>query len=84
MKTIPAGTIDRPAMFQHDCDECIYLGSADRTRPNDLYVHVEQYPTVIARYGVDGDYISGLEFAEHIPELALAVVRATKLNLLST
>jgi len=39
----------------HDCDECVYLGSEDGC---DLY-YCDREPTLIARYGIDGDYMSG-------------------------
>lgn len=70
--------ISRPPAFQHDCDECIYLGSADATRVNDLYIHPGKHVTLITRYGEEEKYTSGLEFAAYIPELSLAMVRAIK------
>lgn len=78
-----ASVITRQPVFQHDCEDCIYLGPADTHHVNDLYVHPGEGETVIARYGKDGDYVSGLALADRVPELALAVVRANKLNLLS-
>lgn len=56
------------ARYAHDCDECVFLGTEGK---NDLYF-CGANPTVIARYGVDGDYISGLAFVPMIPELAVA------------
>lgn len=74
---------DRAPLFPHGCEECIYLGSADETRHTDLYVHTGEGATVIARYGAEGDYISGLAFTDRVPQLALALVRAVKGNFLS-
>jgi hypothetical protein len=52
------------AHFQHDCEECIYLG---QDKEHDFYFHSTAngwLPTVIARFGSDGpDYASGLEGA---------------------
>lgn len=64
---------------QHDCDECVFLGVHNKY---DLYF-CEVTPTVIARYGVDGDYISGLAFITSVPELAVAAVRAIAKGLLT-
>lgn len=53
---------------EHDCDCCTFLGNyKDEFATYDLY-HCDQQglskrPTVVARYGVDGDYLSGLSFA---------------------
>ena len=51
--------------FEHDCDHCIFLGRYDG---QDLYFHPQrsqiQGDTVISRYGVDGDYSSGLMFGK--------------------
>jgi hypothetical protein len=53
--------------FEHDCDDCLYLGSVVqeptpigwREGPHDLYVCFPQ-GTVIARHGDEGeDYYSG-------------------------
>ena len=49
---------DKP-IFEHDCDECVFLGNHNG---QDLYVHSKP-TTVIARYGKDGDYSSGLPFS---------------------
>lgn len=59
---------------KHDCETCVSLGTHENY---DLY-YCPDNPTVIARYGIDGDYISDLVFADKIPVLALAVVRALK------
>jgi hypothetical protein len=60
------------ANYKHDCSRCVYLGEYRYTGCNERYgVDVlDLYfcpgePTVIARYGVDGEYSSGLIFALH-------------------
>lgn len=68
------------ARYEHDCDQCVFLGTQGRY---DLY-YCNANPTVIARYGVYGDYISGLLVASEVPELAIAVVRAINAGLLTT
>ena len=52
-------------LFEHDCEYSVFLGYClvDDDR-YDLYhckSHIEH--TVIARFGIDGDYFSGLMFA---------------------
>ena len=75
-------------LYEHDCNECVYLGELDGS---DLYYHPDSGPlteTVIARHSSDGpDYTSGMVFSkpyidiaeeEHygIPELVEARLRA--------
>ena len=48
-------------LHKHDCQSCIYLGTFGE---DDLYYHPGQRPTLIARYGIDGNYASGLIFGE--------------------
>lgn len=57
--------------YHHDCDNCRPLGQFEEF---DLYVCPEQVggPTVIARFGLDGDYLSGLCFADTVPALGEA------------
>ena len=55
----------------HDCDSCTFLGTSANY---DLY-HCGQegsMPTVIARYGEDGSYKSGMYFASRDKELGEA------------
>lgn len=67
---------------QHDCGECVFLGNISTSRVYDLYFHSEGNETVIARWGSDGsDYISGIPFADRVPELSIALVRAQRLGL---
>lgn len=57
---------------EHDCDNCIYLGSSQEGEGEDMiktdyyFCHrKDSHPclsTLIARYGEFGDYSSGLEF----------------------
>ncbi len=48
-------------IYPHDCEKCQFLGTYDG---HDLYFCPCSMPTVIARYGLDGDYQSGLTFGE--------------------
>lgn len=58
----------------HDCDACKPLGQFGEY---DLYYCGQRGdPTVIARYGPDGDYLSGLSFADHSEPLGEAKKRA--------
>lgn len=66
---------------EHDCGECVFLGNITTDRVYDLYFHSEINETVIARWGSEGDYISGLPFADRVPVLAIALVRAQRLGL---
>lgn len=67
--------------YQHDCDKCHSLGPYQEY---DLYVCPEGIdPTVIARFGPDGDYLSGLCFADRIPQLGEAKRRAIIQGLLA-
>lgn len=48
---------------EHDCSACVFLG---RHKDADLYFHesgIPAFTTVIARYGPDGNYFSGLAFS---------------------
>lgn len=60
---------------QHDCDKCISLGEHNEY---DLY-YCEQggLPTVIARFGPEGEYKSGMCFILVDPDLKEAARRAT-------
>lgn len=53
--------------FEHDCDVCTFLGYCLVGDDNDRYdlYHCKSSieHTVIARFGEDGDYFSGLAFA---------------------
>lgn len=58
---------------EHDCNCCHFLGSMlipshfkNHGYPEemDLYYHPGKHDTVIARFGVDGDYMSGVDFAK--------------------
>lgn len=51
-------TLTSTKLHEHDCDECTYLGTLE---DHDLYI-CERGPgkTLIARFGIDGDYKSGL------------------------
>src|SRR3954465_1460085 len=77
-------------LYEHDCDNCTYLGQmpADPSERYgvevlDLYYCPQGVlPTVIARYGSEGDYISGLVFAPFVPYIAEAKRRAEERGLL--
>jgi hypothetical protein len=49
--------------YEHDCSRCTFLGE---WREYDLYFCLDRgtRPTVIARHGEDGEYLSGIEFGE--------------------
>lgn len=67
-----------PPRFQHDCDNCIYLGQHEEY---DLYYCTQggDWPTVIARYGDEGsEYTSGLKI-EIDAVLNIAKTRAVQM-----
>lgn len=71
--------------FEHDCAECVYLGTVlAGGRMADLYFHANP-PTVIARRSSDGwDYISGMICSYgREAELTLARLLAEQAGLLS-
>lgn len=77
----------RTPRFVHDCACCIYLGDfSENGKTVDLYAHASgETPTVIARYGADGDYHSGLSFSYGAsPALTEARRRAEERGLLAT
>lgn len=49
------------ARHEHDCSKCKFLG---QFKEYDLYFCPTE-PTLIARYGPDGEYRSGLSFGIH-------------------
>lgn len=64
----------------HDCDCCTFLGHYGE---HDLYFCPQGgHPTVIARFGEHGDYLSGLWAADFHPELNVAKKRAQNLGLI--
>lgn len=65
--------------YTHDCEECVFLGTHSKY---DLY-YCGANPTVIARYGTEGDYNSGLACASTNPVLAIATVKAIVAGLLT-
>lgn len=67
------------ARYPHDCDECVFLGTHEKY---DLYF-CGANPTVIARYGTEGDYLSGLTLVPHVAELAVAAELALDRGLLT-
>lgn len=71
--------MEQPRYKHDDCEKCTFLGSYENS---DLYF-CSATPTVIARYGEHGDYISGLPFIKLYPVLALAAIRAIGLDLLT-
>ena len=62
-----------PARYEHDCDVCVYLG---RYKEYDLYFCNNHTPTVIARYGIHGEYLSGMRFAR--PDSTTSLYEAKK------
>lgn len=67
------------ARYIHDCDECVFLGAESQY---DLYF-CGANPTVIARYGTEGDYLSGLALVSKVPVLAVAAGLALDRGLLT-
>ena len=72
--------MNKQSRWEHDCGDCTYLGpwqDADLYAcilghgPDDLKID-----TVVARYGSEGEYKSGLDFVNSIPALGMAYVRA--------
>lgn len=66
---VAVGTATRP-LHRHDCDACIFLGRhfcvGAYAGAYDLYYHPghpEITESVIARYGDEGSYYSGMHFA---------------------
>lgn len=65
---------------EHDCQDCAFLGWHGE---HDLYFCPQHgCPTVIARFGENGDYMSGLWATDYHPELAEAKKRAMEQGLL--
>lgn len=70
-------------IHKHNCDCCTFLGTYKYKY--DLYYcgNAIPCPTVIARYGEDGDYISGIPFITNDEVLAIAAQRAIDKGLLT-
>ena len=69
----------------HNCPKCVFLGAhIHESFWHDLYYCDQAIgaPTVIARYGPEGDYVSGLCFADDIPSLGVAKKFAQRTGLL--
>lgn len=66
---------------KHDCEQCRPLGEFMEF---DLYFCEQQIggPTVIARFGPNGNYNSGMCFADTMPELGEAKRRAIQAGLI--
>lgn len=84
--------VDEGPLFKHDCDRCTFLGRhtgddnhGNGARTVDLYVCARNgvIDTVISRHGTEGDYASGLIFAQMglIPSLVEALRRAKERGL---
>ena len=81
-------------IYKHDCPCCTFLGNYEvEGTKYDLY-HCEQSsmdtPTVIARFGTDGSYMSGMSFGmndllngREISPLATAFKRAYEKQLIN-
>lgn len=68
-------------IHEHDCDRCRYLGSD--TEYNFDYYYCPSEPTLVARYGVDGQYMSGIAFYQSNPHINKAGNLAIESGLLS-
>lgn len=84
LPTLKALPIVGKPIHKHDCNCCTFLGnSKDEQYDFDLYYCPQGgMPTLIARFGENGDYVSGMSFADTIPVLGEAKERAIKLNLI--
>ena len=71
-------------LHTHDCDKCIFLGSDNE---NDYYYcHDEKHPvlsSLIARYGEEEKYTSGLSFAMSSIPINNALKLAVEQNVLN-
>ena len=68
--------------YPHDCNRCVFLGYHGKY---DLYVCIGKVSistTIIARYGIEGDYYSGLPFRLVNKPLGIAFKRACERGLL--
>lgn len=71
---------------QHDCTRCVFLGAhIHQGTWHDLYYCPVDLmgPTIIARFGEDGDYMSGMCFAGHLEPLTVAKQMATERGLIA-
>ena len=68
--------------YEHDCEKCKPLGEFQEF---DLYFCEQALggKTVIARSGPEGEYVSGMSFADSMPELGEAKRRAIAAGLLT-
>lgn len=74
--------IGEKPLFPHDCPTCRFLGRFRfEGQDRDLY-YCPGEPTVLARFGKDGDYASGLPFINNNPlrEAALRAIEAGHLD----
>lgn len=69
---------ERHPQYQHDCERCTFLG---RFQNHDLYHCIDPH-TLIARFGEDGEYTSGLCFVAHIAVIREAGHRAVTAGLI--
>lgn len=72
--------LDHKPIHKHDCNTCTFLGNyRDISKAYDLYWHDDpihpELITVVARYGNDENYISGLSFLGTTPALQVAFAR---------
>lgn len=74
--------------WEHDCESCIYLGSVPHCdRQYDLYwcppEGADATGNIVARHGIMGDYVSGMNWILREPILATAAVMAMRQGHLS-
>ena len=62
------------ARYPHDCEKCVSVGS---WREYDLY-YCPIEPTVVARFGADAEYVSGLPLAGLVEPLGVAYRRSAE------
>lgn len=72
----------RVPFHPHDCEYCVFLGGwIHKNIRYDLYFCGGNHPTVIARYGEEYMYFSGMFFVHTVAELKEPYIRAKKVGL---
>lgn len=67
-------------LHRHDCDKCVFLGRyRNDAHTYDLYVCAKDWldgNEYVARYGVDGEYLSGSDHSLPVPIAGYALNEA--------
>lgn len=82
-KPEPAEPPHMGPQHEHDCDACIFLGSRSYAgQMHDLFFcppnKFNERGNLIARRGPLGDYVSGMDFVDREPMLAVAAILALR------